>query len=137
MKAFFGCLFSLIVVAAIGYNTWQIQQLKAELARVKAQKAVAARPKTTISASLAELRASKRHTEKAQQLLATKHFEEAAKELALAATAAKNAQSGAQNADPLSELESTIQSLSRQASALWEREKTPADAAKTKKGKTP
>jgi hypothetical protein len=109
--------FVFLVFILFGYNFWQIQQLKTEIARLSAHKSATEKSKATLSASLASLRLSKQHTEKAQRLLSVKKIKEASAELALAADAARKASDGARDADPLSEVSSIVQSLSQQASA--------------------
>lgn len=127
---FFGALvrwlFFAALTAALAWNIWQVQQLKTELAQLR--KATGKQlpqlgDKPTLARSLALLRESKAHAEKAQVLLKTKKLEEAAKETKLAAETAQKAYAGAQGADPVGELQSTVQSLSKQVGSLWETEK--------------
>lgn len=121
-------VFFLALTAALAWNIWQVQQLKAEVAhlrRATARPGAAAHPtdKPTLTRSLALLRESKAHAEKAQVLLKAKRLDEAARETKLAAETAQKAYAGAQGADPLGELQSTVQSLSKQVGSLWETKK--------------
>ena len=122
----FRWLFFVALTAALAWNIWQVQKLKAEVAQLRAATGKH-RPvpgdKPTLTRSLALLRASKSHAEKAQALLKAKRLEEAAKETKLAAETAQKAYAGAQGADPVGELQSTVQSLSKQVGSLWETEK--------------
>ena len=122
----FRWLFFTALTAALIWNIWQVQQLKTELdqlRRASGKHTVAPGDKPTLTRSLALLRESKAHAEKAQVLLKTKKVEEAARETKLAAETAQKAYVGAQGADPLGELQSTVQSLSKQVGSLWETEK--------------
>jgi hypothetical protein len=120
-------LFFLALTAALAWNIWQVRQLRTEVDQLKAARGKAGggsvSNKPTLTNSLALLKASKAHAEKAQVLLKAKKLEEAAKETKLAAETAQKAYSGAQSADPLGELQSTVQSLSKQVGSLWETEK--------------
>lgn len=127
---FFGALvrvlFFAALTAALAWNIWQVQQLKTELAQLrKATGKSLPQPgdKPTLARSLTLLRESKAHAEKAQVLLKAKKLDEAAKETKLAAETAQKAYAGAQGADPVGELQSTVQSLSKQVGSLWETEK--------------
>ena len=123
-SALFRWLFFLALATALGWNIWQVQQLKIELAQLRKGKSnLSLGDKTTLSRSLELLRESKTHAEKAQGLLKAKKLEEAARETKLAAETAQRAYVGAQGTDPLGELQSTVQSLSRQVGSLWETEK--------------
>ncbi|WP_394794505.1 hypothetical protein [Armatimonas sp.] len=122
----FRWLFFTALTAALIWNIWQVQQLKAELAQLRkatGKHAAAPGDRPTLTRSLALLRESKAHAEKAQVLLKAKKVEEAAHETKLAAETAQKAYVGAQGADPLGELQSTVQSLSKQVGSLWETEK--------------
>ncbi|MCX6368751.1 MAG: hypothetical protein NTX57_18875 [Armatimonadetes bacterium] len=120
-------LFFLALTAALAWNIWQVRQLRTEVNQLKAARGKAGggsvSDKPTLTNSLALLKASKAHAEKAQVLLKAKKLEEAAKETKLAAETAQKAYAGAQNSDPLGELQSTVQSLSKQVGSLWETEK--------------
>ena len=129
---FFGALvrwlFFVALTAALAWNIWQVRQLRTEVNQLKAARGKAAgstlpSDKPTLGRSLALLKASKAHAEKAQVLLKAKKLEEAAKETKLAADTAQKAYAGAQGSDPLGELQSTVQSLSKQVGSLWETEK--------------
>lgn len=127
MKFLSGLIRTLVILTlliATAYNFWQVQQLKAEIAQLKLQKKGAPpTQKATLARSLDLLRASKAHADRAQVLLKAKRLEEAAKETKLAADTAQKAYSGAQSSDPLGELQSTVQSLSKQVGTLWEHQK--------------
>ena len=117
-------LFFLALVAALGWNFWQLQQLQTEVSQLRAElrKVRTPREKPTLAGSLSLLRASKAHTEKAQGYLKARKLPEAARETKQAADTAQKAYSGARAADPLGELQSTVQSLSKQVGSLWETE---------------
>lgn len=136
MKFLGGLLRTLVILALIlatGYNLWQVRELKAEVAALKAgKKAGSATERVTLARSLELLRASKAHADRAQALLKAKRLEEAAKETKLAAETAQKAYAGAQSADPLGELQSTVQSLSKQVGTLWEHQKDERPSAKKK-----
>lgn len=126
MSALFRWLFFLALTAALAWNIWQVQQLRLQVEQLKraiGKSHPAATDKPTLARSLALLKSSKAHAEKAQALLKAKKLEEAAKETKLAAETAQQAYAGAQGADPLGELQSTVQSLSKQVGSLWETEK--------------
>ncbi|WP_309710802.1 hypothetical protein [Armatimonas sp.] len=120
-------LFFLTLTAALAWNIWQVRQLRTEVNQLKAARGKAGggglSDKPTLTNSLALLKASKAHAEKAQALLKAQKLEEAAKETKLAAETAQKAYAGAQSSDPLGELQSTVQSLSKQVGSLWETEK--------------
>jgi hypothetical protein len=127
---FFGALvrwiFFTLLTAALAWNIWQVQLLKGELAQLRrttGKLKAASADKPTMARSLALLRESKAHAERAQVLLKAKKLDEAARETKLAAETAQKAYAGAQGADPLGELQSTVQSLSKQVGSLWETEK--------------
>ena len=129
---FFGALvrwlFFVALTVALAWNIWQVRQLRTEVNQLKAARRKATggelpSDKPTLVRSLALLKASKAHAEKAQILLKAKKLEEAAKETKLAADTAQKAYAGAQGSDPLGELQSTVQSLSKQVGSLWETEK--------------
>ncbi|WP_395139190.1 hypothetical protein [Armatimonas sp.] len=125
-SALFRWLFFTALTAALIWNIGQVQQLKTELVqlrRASGKHTAAPGDKPTLTRSLALLRESKAHAEKAQALLKAKKVEEAARETKLAAETAQKAYAGAQGADPLGELQSTVQSLSKQVGSLWETER--------------
>jgi len=127
MKQMGGLVRTLVIIAlvlATAYNAWQVQVLKTELQQLKAAKPGALKEeKPSLASSLEYLRRSKAHAERAQALLKAKRLEEAAKETKFASDAAQKAYSGAQKTDPFGELQSTVQSLSKQVGTLWEHQK--------------
>ncbi len=127
-SALFRWLFFLALTAALTWNIWEVRQLRTEVNRLKAARSKGMwgdlnSDKPSLGRALALLKASKAHAEKAQVLLKAKKLDEAAKETKLAAETAQKAYEGAQGVDPLGELQSTVQSLSKQVGSLWETEK--------------
>jgi hypothetical protein len=138
-SALFRGLFFSALTAALAWNIWQVQLLKTELAQLRkatGKPTSAPGDKPTMARSLSLLRESKAHAERAQALLKGKKLEEAARETKLAAETAQKAYAGAQGADPLGELQSTVQSLSKQVGSLWETEKH-GESVKKKEPKKP
>ncbi len=138
----FRLIFWLLIAAAFGYNTWQINVLRAEVQTLKrervdaVQKGGGARGAPDGGALLARAR---RHAEQAQGFLRKKEYADAQRELRAATDALGRVSRGARDAGAgtLAELRGTLRSLSDQAEALWQRREDPAARAGKESEKKP
>jgi hypothetical protein len=123
-------LVTLALIAAIGYNTWQIRMLQDEVAVLRRRQGLA--PRAGVAESLERLRKAQRHAERAETLLRAKRFDEARREAAQASALLQQAGSGLgieSVTEPLAQLQKTVGALSEKAGALWDAN----DAVKEKK----
>lgn len=119
----------LILLLLVGYNFWETARLRAEVAELRnalrsgAAKVSAPSSRDSVSGGNAGLLGEARHhAEQAEVFLRKKQYNEARREIALAATAARKTSDTArtQSAGALKELQSTVDALSRSARSLSE-----------------
>lgn len=125
-------LLSLLILGAVGYNTWQINSLRAEVERLK-QRAAAAAAATASERAYAPatdrdapMEIARRHTEQARQFLRKERYAEAREELRAAreaiAAAARDGRTGGEEA--VTEARRTVTRLSEQLETLWPRRRS-------------
>lgn len=141
-------LFGLLILVLVGYNTWETARLRAEVEAMKREGAHTVPTGKTAPdvRSLALLSKSRRHAEQAQVFLRTKRYDDARREIALAAETARKVSVNAQaeSRDALTSLRNTVRALSEQAGGLFEEGKSggaarrrPATAAGKESEKDP
>lgn len=123
-------MFWLLILGALGYNTWQVNVLHREVAALQRERAgtaendASARSETPSGRGSTPLALARRHMEQAQAFLRKKQYADAQREMRAATEALGQAsrQVGAGSAGALTELRRTLKSLSEQAEALWQRQ---------------
>lgn len=114
---------ALFILGLVGYNTYEINRLRAEVAVLRGGKNAAATrvapaPGSGTLEQLAEVRS---HAERASALLRQKKLSEATKEMQAASDAAArasgNAQAGTRTA--VADVQKSLANLSRETAALW------------------
>jgi len=134
--AFLRFLFVLLVIGLIGYNTYEIAQLRAEVAALKAGKTQDTevgqghRPGSGTQEQIAEAQS---HVEKATALLKEKRFGEATKEMQAASDAAQRAggDAQAQSRTAIANLQGSLSKLSNETGALWKQAEGAAATVRT------
>ena len=130
--AFFRFVFGLLILIALGYNTWQVHTLRAEVETLKRQRAASvkadtarSRPPTKTAATGADtpLARARRHTERAREFLRTGKYADAQREVRAATEALKEASRDAQDTgnDALREARGALRSLTQEVERLWRR----------------
>lgn len=128
----------LAALVLVGYNTWEINGLRAEVARLRQKHPPAAAPLETRAPAFPAVPhvewvgAVQKHAERAQAFLRIKRYADAKAEIEQAAQIAqKNGQSAQkQSRDAIQKLQRTADAVSQQAAALWaEQGKTAQSAA--------
>ncbi|MBC7807405.1 MAG: hypothetical protein H7145_14800 [Akkermansiaceae bacterium] len=113
----------LFIIGLVGYNTYEISRLRAEVARLRGgeKRGNAEAMGMRRSGTLEQLAGVQSHTERASALLKQKKLSEATKEMQLASDAAArasgNAQAGTRSA--VADAQKSLASLSRETAALW------------------
>lgn len=128
----------LFIILLVGYNTYEISRLRAEVAElrggVKSVSTGAARAHS--SGTMEQIAEARSHAERASALLKEKKLSEAAKEMQAASDAAArasgNAQAGTRNA--VADAQKSLADLSRQTAALWKQAEGMANKANNSGG---
>lgn len=110
------------LIAAVAFNYWQVQTLRAEVESLKTgASSPATPPDRAPNGSLGLLGRAKEHADRAQKLLSEGRLDLARKELGFAGTALRRASDGiAPDPRLLGNLQRRLQDLSGQAQALIE-----------------
>jgi hypothetical protein len=128
--AFLRFAFGLLILLALGYNTWQVHALRAEVEALKRQRAtsvkadrVASRPPTKTAAAGTPLDRARRHTERAREFLRRGKYADAQREIRAATEALREASRDAQDTrnDALREARGALRTLSQEVERLWRR----------------
>lgn len=130
----------LLLLALVGYNTFETSRLRAEVAALRQERGTGgsrtgrdtATPPKNGGTFLAE---TKKHAERAEAFLRQKQYDDARREIALAAQAAGKATSQArsQGDSALSQLRETVEGLSEKAGALYELQKKASELTEAAK----
>ena len=115
-------LLVLFIIGLLGYNTYEISRLRAEVAVLRGEKSGGGEAaRTPGSATIEQLAEVRSHAERASALLKEKKLSEATKEMQAASEAAArasgNAQAGTRSAG--AEAQRSLAKLSRETAALW------------------
>ena len=116
-------LLILFIIGLLGYNTYEISQLRAEVATLRGgERSGGIEPvRTHSSGTMEQLAEVRSHAERASALLKQKKLSEATKEMQAASDAAArasgNAQAGTRNA--VADAQKSLAKLSRETAALW------------------
>ena len=125
MKALGGvvrALFVLFILGLLGYNTYEIARLRAEVAALRGgngkSELVA---QTSSSGAMEQIAEAWSHAERASALLKEKKLSEAAKEMQLASDSAARATANAQatSRSTVVGVQKSLSRLSEQTAALW------------------
>src|SRR3712207_3987467 len=108
---------TLFILAALGYNTWQIAALRAEVETLKRERASAV--KNGKEDGKSHLARARRHAEQAQAFLRKKQYADAQREIRAATEALRQASSDARagSEDRLTQLRGALKSLTDQTEA--------------------
>ena len=123
----------LFIIGLVGYNTYEISRLRAEVAELRGKSSDGtATARAHSSGTLEQLAEARSHAERASTLLKEKKLSEATKEMQAASDAAArasgNAQAGTRNA--VADVQKSIQKVSRETAALWKQAEGIAEKAK-------
>ena len=142
--AFVRFVVTVIIIALLGYNTFETWRLRQEVNALKqarggttAAPAVPAVGRSAADAApLDRLAQARAHTERGRVLLRERRFAEAQRELGLAAQAVRDAggDARAQSAAAVDSLRTTVERLSAQADSLTGSEASPAAEPPTARG---
>ncbi len=132
---------ALFIILLVGYNTYEIGRLRAEVAELRggAKSGDVNVARATGSGMFEQLAEARSHAERASTLLKQKKLSEATKELQAASDAAArasgNAQAGTRNA--VADVQDSLTKLSRETAALWKQAEGMTKTAKESGGKQP
>ena len=149
-KAFAGfirLLITLTLLGVVGYNSWQIGQLRQEVNSLKASRSIAPTARTgvrhpaktvapmanTDGSPVQNLSAAQKHVEAARAALERKEYVEASREMTLAAEAAQKAGTDlhSEGTDRLTALKQAIGRLQTQADQLMDQGEANQPAHRT------
>lgn len=123
-------LVALFIIAVVGYNTWEINRLQAEVRALRAANpGVAVHRDPGVVEQIAEARS---HAERATALLKQKKLSEAAEEMKAASQATERASGNAQaeSRNTIAEMQRSLNQLSEQTGKLWKKAEDSADKVK-------
>lgn len=126
-------LLILFIIGLVGYNTYEISRLRAEVAELRGKKTgESGTARAHGSGTLEQLAEAQSHAERASALLKEKKLSEATKEMQAASDAAArasgNAQAGTRNA--VADVQKSLAKVSRETADLWKQAENIADKAK-------
>ena len=129
--AFVRWVIALLVIALVGYNTFEINRLRAEVATLRG------RSQAARSGAAEQLAEAQSHAERARTLLEQRKFSEATKEMQAAsdATARVSGNAQAQSRTAIAGVQKSLAGLSEKTAALWRQAEAATQAAK-ETGKT-
>ncbi|MBC8134850.1 MAG: hypothetical protein H8F28_03070 [Fibrella sp.] len=128
----------LFIIGIVGYNTYEIARLRAEVAELRGGRKAggSGAERTHSSGTMEQLAEARSHAQRASALLKEKKLSEATKELQAASDAAArasgNAQAGTRNA--VADVQKSLANLSRETAALWKQAEDMARTAKNNGG---
>ena len=126
--AFFRFVFGVLILAALGYNTWQVRVLRADIEALQRQRPGSVKPERAASRQPIKnagtpLARTRRHTERAREFLRTGRYADAQREVRAATEALREASRDAQDSgsDALRQAREALSSLSEEVERLWRR----------------
>ncbi|MBC8140573.1 MAG: hypothetical protein H7Y38_03945 [Armatimonadetes bacterium] len=128
--AFVRWIAALFIIALVGYNTFEINRLRAEVATLRGETPAAR------SGAAEQLAEAQSHAERAKTLLGQKKFSEATAEMQAASDAAARASGNAQaqSRSAIAGVQKSLAELSEKTAALWRQAEAATTAAKNTGG---